>query len=369
MGYETTVFESQPIGGGMLGITVPEFRLPRSVIQQEIDYIKNCGVEIIYNAPIDAKHTVDNLMEEGYSSVFIAAGAQASTRIGIQGEDENLEGIHYGLQFLTDVRAGKKIQLKGKVIVVGGGNVAIDVARTSLRMGAGEVQIVYRRTIEEMPAWKKDIEEAIEEGVIIHPLWAPKQILHEDNRVVGMEFVQSMTVYDDDGKSALSVDENSTQTIEAQTVIVSVGQAPDISFLSKDSQIERSLWGSLQVDENSLSTNISGVFAGGDFTSGPSTVIQAIAAGRRAALAIDKYIQGDKGRIKIVDEKTAFKEDAGLALDNESVDEAPRVSVELEKPAIRIEDFREVEKGFSGEAQARQEAFRCLRCDLEKEGR
>jgi NADH-quinone oxidoreductase subunit F len=178
-----------------------------------------------------------------------------------------------------------------------------------------------------------------------------------------------MTVYDDDGKSALSVDENSTQTIEAQTVIVSVGQAPDISFLSKDSQIERSLWGSLQVDENSLSTNISGVFAGGDFTSGPSTVIQAIAAGRRAALAIDKYIQGDKGRIKIVDEKTAFKEDAGLALDNESVDEAPRVSVELEKPGSRIEDFREVEKGFSGEAQARQEAFRCLRCDLEKEGR
>ncbi len=369
MGYETTVFESQPIGGGMLGITVPEFRLPRSVIQQEIDYIENCGVEIRYNAPIDAKHTVDNLMEEGYSSVFIAAGAQASMRIGIPGEDENLEGIHHGLQFLTDVRAGKKMQLEGKVIVIGGGNVAIDVARTSLRIGAGEVQIVYRRTIEEMPAWKKDIEEAIEEGVIIHPLWAPKQILHQDQKVVGMEFVQSRTVYHDDGKSTLSVDENSTQVIEAQTVIISVGQAPDISFLSKDSQIERSLWGSLQVDENSLSTNISGVFAGGDFTTGPSTVIQAIASGRRAALAIDKYLQGDKGRIEIVDEKTAFKENAGLALDNESVDEAPRVSVELEKPTSRIEDFREVEKGFSGEAQARQEAFRCLRCDLEKEGR
>lgn len=367
MGYQTTVFESQPVGGGMLGITVPEFRLPRSVIQQEIDYIKNCGVEIKYDSPIDAKHTVNDLMEEGYSSVFIAAGAQASMRIGIPGEDEDLEGLYHGLQFLTDIRAGKEIQLSGKVIVLGGGNVAIDTARTALRKGADEVQIIYRRTVDEMPAWKKDIEEALEEGVIINPLWAPKRILYEDGRVTGMEFNQSRTTYDEDGRASLSVDDESSLTVEAETVIISIGQAPDITFLSKDSQIERSLWGSLQVNDNSLSTNVPGVFAGGDFTTGPSTVIQAIASGRRVALAIDKYLHKDKSRIEIVDEKTDLPEEAGLALDDESMEEKPRVSVELEEPGSRVKDFREVEKGFSGEEEAQQEAVRCLRCDLESE--
>ena len=367
MGYQTTVFESQPVGGGMLGITVPEFRLPRSVIQQEIDYIKNCGVEIKYDSPIDAKHTVNDLMEEGYSSVFIAAGAQASMRIGIPGEDEDLEGLYHGLQFLTDIRAGKEIQLSGKVIVLGGGNVAIDTARTALRKGADEVQIIYRRTVDEMPAWKKDIEEALEEGVIIHPLWAPKRLLYEDGRVTGMAFSQSRTVYGEDGMASLSVDDESSLTVEAETVIISIGQAPDITFLSKDSQIERSLWGSLQVNDNSLSTNVPGVFAGGDFTTGPSTVIQAIASGRRVALAIDKYLHKDKSRIEIVDEKTDLLEEAGLALDDESMEEKPRVSVELEEPGSRVKDFREVEKGFSGEEEAQQEAVRCLRCDLESE--
>ncbi|MBW2622040.1 MAG: FAD-dependent oxidoreductase [Deltaproteobacteria bacterium] len=367
MGYQTTVFESQPVGGGMLGITVPEFRLPRTVIQQEIDYIKNCGVEIKYESPVDAKHTVNDLMEEGYRSIFIAAGAQASMRIGIPGEDEDLEGLYHGLQFLTDIRAGREIQLKGKIIVVGGGNVAIDTARTALRRGADEVQIIYRRTLDEMPAWKKDIEEALEEGVIINPLWAPKRILYEDGRVIGMEFNQSRTVYGEDGRTSLSVDDESSLTVEAETVIISIGQAPDISFLSKDSQIERSLWGSLQVNDNSLSTNVPGVFAGGDFTTGPSTVIEAIASGRRAALAIDKYLHKDTSRIEIVDEKTGLPEEAGLALDDDSTEEKPRVPVELEEPGTRVKDFREVEKGFSGEEEAQKEALRCLRCDLESE--
>jgi len=169
-GYRTTVFESQPIGGGLLGITIPEFRLPREIIQKEIDYIESCGVKIHYDTPIDARHTVNDLMEEGYSAVFIAPGAQASMRMGILGEDKDVEGLYYGLQFLADIRIGKEIELNGKVIVIGGGNVAIDVARTALRVGASDVRIFYRRTVEEMPAWGKDIEEAIEEGVTINAL-------------------------------------------------------------------------------------------------------------------------------------------------------------------------------------------------------
>jgi NADH-quinone oxidoreductase subunit F len=365
MGYRVTVFESQSVAGGMLGITIPEFRLPRKVIQEEVAYIESCGVEIRYNSPIDAQHTVNDLLEEGYHSVFIGAGAQASKRINIPGEEEGLVGLHYGLQFLTDIRSGKEIQLKGKVVVLGGGNVAIDVARTALRVGAHDVQIFYRRTKEEMPAWEKDIEEAIEEGIVINPLWAPKQIIHHDGTITGIEFMRSMTVFDEDGHSSLKINEEVTQMVKAETIIISIGQAPDISFLSKDSQLERALWGSLVVDENTLSTNISGVFAGGDFTTGPSIVINAIASGRRAALAIDKYLKGEKGRVEIVDEKTAMKEDIGLALDEETEGEKPRIKIQLEKPEERVQDFREVEKGFSKE-EAYLEAMRCLRCDLEE---
>jgi NADH-quinone oxidoreductase subunit F len=365
MGYRVTVFESQSVAGGMLGITIPEFRLPRKVIQEEVAYIKSCGVEIRYNSPIDAQHTVNDLLEEGYHSVFIGAGAQASKRINIPGEEEGLVGLHYGLQFLTDIRSGKEIQLKGKIVVLGGGNVAIDVARTALRVGAHDVQIFYRRTKEEMPAWEKDIEEAIEEGIVINPLWAPKQIIHHGGTITGIEFMRSMTVFDEEGHSSLSVKEEVTQMVKAETIIISIGQAPDISFLSKDSQLERALWGSLVVDENTLSTNISGVFAGGDFTTGPSIVINAIASGRRAALAIDKYLKGEKGRVEIVDEKTAMKEDIGLALDEEIEEERPRIKIQLEKPEERVRDFREVEKGFSKE-EAYLEAMRCLRCDLEE---
>ncbi len=368
-GYKVTVFESQDRGGGMLGIALPEFRLPREIIEKEIAYIENCGVAIHYNAPIDAKHTVNDLMAEGYGAVFIAAGAQASMRMGIAGEGEDIEGLYYGLQFLTDVRTGGNVPLYGKVLVIGGGNVALDAARTALRMGAKEVAIYYRRTIQEMPAWIKDIEEAEEEGIHIHPMWAPKAVLQKDGRVIGMEFARSKTAYDADGRSRLSVDEDNRISVEAGAVIIAIGQAPDISFLSKDSQIERSLWGSLEVDANRLSTNVPGIFAGGDFTTGPSTVIAAIASGRRAAIAVHRYLSGDTGRITIIDEKTRTPVDAGLALEEESAAEKPRVRVSLEKPEDRVRDFREVEKGFSSADEACREAYRCLRCDLEKERR
>jgi NADH-quinone oxidoreductase subunit F len=223
----------------------------------------------------------------------------------------------------------------------------------------------YRRTIEEMPAWEKDIEEAIEEGVTIHPMWTPKQIMHKDGKITGIEFVRSKTVSNDDGSSRLSVDEKSTQLVEAGTIIISIGQAPDISFLSEDSQLERALWGSLAVDDNSLVTNIPGVFAGG----GPSTVIKAIASGRRAALALDRHLRGEKGRIEIVDEKSLWHEDIGLALDQEDeIGEKPRANIEVENAKERVRDFREVEKGFN-EDQAQYEAMRCLRCDLERDRR
>jgi NADH-quinone oxidoreductase subunit F len=187
MGYQTTVFEAQPVAGGMLGIAVPEFRLPREVIEEEIQYIQNCGVEIRYNSPIDAKHTFSDLLNEGFSAVFIAAGAQASKRIGIPGEEEDLEGLYYGLEFLTQLRTGKTVPLRGKTVIIGGGNVAVDVARTALRAGAQEAQIFCLEPRDEMPAWEKDVEEAVDEGIIINPDLSPSKITHEKGRVTGID--------------------------------------------------------------------------------------------------------------------------------------------------------------------------------------
>jgi NADH-quinone oxidoreductase subunit F len=259
------------------------------------------------------------------------------------------------------------MQLHGKVVVLGGGNVAFDVARTALRTGARDVQIFYRRSVEEMPAWEKDIQEAREEGVLIHPLWAPKEILSREGKVTGITFARSRTVHDPEGRTRLAIDEGDTQSVEADAVIISVGQAPDIGFLSKDGQLERALWGSLVVDGNRLATNVPGIFAGGDFTTGPSTVIQAIAAGRRAALAIHGHFRGQRGRVEMRDEKSSLGVDRPLVLEGDVPEEGrPRARPAIEHPEGRVRDFREVEMGLN-EDEARYEARRCLRCDLERD--
>jgi NADH-quinone oxidoreductase subunit F len=366
MGYKVTVFEAKAIAGGMLGLAVPEFRLPREIIEQEVAYIESCGVEIQYNSPIGARHTVNDVLKEGYSAVFIAAGAMASKRIGIPGEDERLGGLYYGLNFLGDVREGRAMVLGGKTVVIGGGNVAIDVARTALRVGAEDVQIFCLESREEMPAWEKEIGEAMEEGIVLNPSWGPRQILRDKGTVTGVEFVRCLSVFDEQGRFNPRFDETLTQVVEADNIIISIGQAADLSFLSEDSQLERALWGTLVVEENTLSTNIPGIFAGGDFTTGPTYVIRAVASGRRAAIAIDKYLQGDKSRVEILDIKTAMKVDTGLAQEEELAEEKPRIRINRERPEERIRDFREVEKGLSEES-ACFEATRCLRCDLERE--
>jgi len=366
MGYQTTVFEAEPIAGGMLGIAVPEFRLPRQVIEEEIEYIKNCGVEIRYNSPIDAKHTFSDLLNEGYSAVFIAAGAQASKSIGIPGEEEDLEGLYYGLDFLSQVRAGRDMPLSGKTVIIGGGNVAVDVARTALRSGAHDAHLFCLEPRDEMPAWEQDVDEAIDEGIVINSEASPSRITHEDGRVTGVEFTRCVCVFDDEGCFNPTCDLDDTRFVDADNVIVSIGQAADMSFLDADSQLERELWGTLVVDTNTLATNVPGVFAGGDFTTGPTFVIRAIASGRRAAIAINKYLTGDDSPVYIPDEKSPRHTTTGLALDEETTEDQPRVAVELEDAGQRIADFREVEKGFT-EEEGRREATRCLRCDLEKE--
>jgi NADH-quinone oxidoreductase subunit F len=366
-GYEVTVFEAMGAGGGMPAVAIPDFRLPPEVINSEIDYIVKRGVEIKYNTPLDTKFTIEHLRANGYDSVFIAAGAQKSQIIGIPGENEALSGFYYGLRFLHDVKLGKRVKVGRRVAVIGGGNVALDASRTALRLGAEEVNVYYRRSREEMPVTEVEFDEAISEGVNIHFLVGPTRITSEEDKVTGLQCIRMrLGETDDSGRRRPVPIPESDFFAEADTVIAAVGQAADLSFLPPDSALERSWWERLVVDSNSLSTNVPGVFAGGDFVFGPGMIIDAIAGGRRGALAIDKYLRGDKSRVQMYDTRQpGIKEAEKPATEEEGTWEA---ALRPEMPTLAIKDrkrsFRETELGLS-EEQAKYEAKRCLRCDLE----
>ena len=366
MGYGVTVFEALPVGGGMLSVAIPEFRLPRKVIQAEIDYIANCGVDIKYNTPINTNFTVDDLKNDGFAAVFIAAGAQTSQRVGIPGELEDLEGFYYGLRFLRDIKVGKHVDIGQRVAVIGGGNVALDASRTAIRLGADKVAIFYRRSSDEMPVTEVEHDEAVDEGVEISFLVSPTRIISDNWKVTGLQCIRmELGEMDASGRRRPVPISGSDFFTEVDTVIAAVGQAPDLSFLPRDSALERTRWETLAVDNNTLSTNISGVFAGGDFVTGPGMVIEAIAAGRRGALAINKYLEGDTSRVEMYDLKSEIIVEAAGKQEEETWEAQPR----LEVPTLAVEErkhsFEEIELAFS-EEKAIQEAKRCLRCDLEE---
>ncbi|NLA05002.1 MAG: FAD-dependent oxidoreductase, partial [Firmicutes bacterium] len=306
MGYPVTVYEALPVGGGMLSVAIPDFRLPQEVINLEIEHISRRGVKINYNSPINVNFTIDDLKEEGYQAVFIAAGAQKSQRIGIPGELEDLEGFHYGLRFLRDVKVGKPVNMGRRVAVIGGGNVALDTARTALRLGAEEVIILYRRSREEMPVSQMEYDETLSEGAKVLFLTAPTRIASENWKVTGLQCTRmELGEPGADGRRRPRPVPGTEFFLPADTVFAAVGQAPDLSFLPADSALERTRWETLVVDQNTLVSNVPGVFAGGDFVLGPGMVIDTIAAGRRAALAIEKYLKSDPTRVEMYDRKPA----------------------------------------------------------------
>lgn len=367
MGYAVTVFEALPVGGGMVSVAIPDFRLPREVIEREIDYIVRRGVDIRYNTPVNVNFSVEDLRKEGYGAVFIAAGAQRSQRIGIPGEIEDVEGFHYGLRFLRDVKLGRDINVGSRVAVIGGGNVALDASRTALRLGAEDVAIFYRRSRDEMPATDIEYDQAVSEGVRFSFLVSPSRIANSNWKVTGLECVRmQLGEIDGRGRRRPVPVAGSEFFAEADTVIAAVGQAPDLSFLPADSALERTRWERLAVDENSLATNVPGVFAGGDFVWGPGMIIEAVAAGRRGALAIDKYLRGDTSRVQMYDVKPAVVEAEEPVAREEDETWEPRYRPEmLTLPREeRRDSFNEIDLGFS-ENGAREEARRCLRCDLE----
>jgi NADH-quinone oxidoreductase subunit F len=366
MGYPVTVFEALPVGGGMLSVAIPDFRLPREVIEKEIDHIAKRGVQIEYNSPINVNFTIEDIKNRGFEAIFIAAGAQRSQNIGIPGELEDVEGFYYGLRFLRDVKVGKPVKIGGSVAVIGGGNVALDSSRTAVRLGASEVNIFYRRSREEMPVTEVEYDEALAEGIRVNFLVSPTRIVNDDWKITGLQCVRMrLGEPDASGRRRPIPVSGSEFFATADTVIAAVGQAPDLSFLPADSALERTRWERLAVDANRLVTNVPGVFAGGDFVSGPGMVIEAIAAGRRGAIAIDKYLRGDTSRVEMYDLKPSVIEEETKTDEEESWE--PQFRPEIPHLALkeRKGSFQEIELSFS-EEKAIQEAKRCLRCDLEK---
>lgn len=365
MGYKATVFEALALGGGMLDVALPEFRLPKDVLRREIEYIQAKGVEILYDSPINQYHTLEDLKAEGFDAVFVAAGAHRSQELRIPGEEEGIEGLCYGLHLLRDVKAGEQVHIGNRVLIIGGGNTAVDAARSALRKGARHVTVMYRRSREEMPVSPYEFHQAQEEGIEFHFLVSPTRIERSNGKVAGVRFIRmTLGEPDESGRRLPLPIEGSDFFLEADLVVPAVGQAPDLSFLPADSHLERVKWGALKVDSDTLCTNIPWIFAGGDFVTGPSMVIYAIATGRRAALSIDRYFRGIKGPLVITDEK--YHSIPEPPPRPEDLDQPmPRIEMPSLRPAERISSFCELETGFT-EEQARTEASRCLRCDLER---
>jgi heterodisulfide reductase subunit A len=290
-GYDVTVFEALSEAGGMLRKGIPEKRLPKQVVAKEIQFIKDLGVEIKTGIKIGKDLHFENLKKEGFKAVFIGAGAHKSHQLKIEGSE--LKGVAHALDFLWDVNTGKKVDVGKNVVVIGGGNVAVDAALTARCLGANEVTILYRRSKDEMPANLREVQEAEHEGVKIEFLVSPKRVLGESGKVSGIECVRmQLGEPDETGRKKASPVEGSDFKRETDMVILAIGESPDLGFLPQDIELNED--GTLWVNPITLETSMPGVFGGGDAVSGPASVIEAIRDGKRAAEEIENYVKSSK---------------------------------------------------------------------------
>jgi NADPH-dependent glutamate synthase beta subunit-like oxidoreductase len=352
-GYKVTIYEALPVPGGMMAVGIPEFRLPRNVLKKEIDVITKLGVEIKLNTRIGKDVKLADLQKE-YDAVFVAAGAHKARNLGI--ENENADGVIDGTELLYKVNTGEKVEAQTKVAILGGGNVAVDCARTCVRLGFKDVNIVYRRSREEMPAIGEEVAEAEKEGVKLHLLAGPKKVVANGGKVTRIECIRmKLGEPDESGRRRPEPVKGSEFTIETGLIISAIGEEPDLEFMGGAAVAD----GYIKADPVTMATGVKGIFAGGDVVTGPATVIQAMAAGRKAAKSIGLYLRGeamDKDREgEDVFESKLIIETFGYM--KESRQGMPTLPVEN-----RNGNFKEVELGLSRE-EAVREANRCLSCD------
>ena len=382
-GYEVTVFEKESVIGGMLMLGIPEYRLPRNILANDIDYIKSAGLDIKINSALGKDFTLDDLHNQGYNAIYIATGAHQSLKLDIPGED--IKGIFPGMKVLSSLNLGTDIEIGKRVGIIGGGNTAVDAARRVLRAEISEsvamldtarsalrttkpekITIFYRRTMTEIPAYKEEVEGSLNEGIKIEFLTAPKKIISEKGKLKACEFIRMrMGELDESGRRRPIPIEGSEFTVELDTLIISISESPDISFLKKEG-LEFSKWGTIIVDPETFQTNKQEVFAGGDLVTGPNTVVDAVAAGKITAQSIDQYLSGKevKREYKIT-RPSKFIEPLELSEDEiEELMLAKRPVMPGLSPEKRKYNLLEVEQGLT-EEQAIKEARRCLRCELE----
>ena len=356
-GFAVTIYEALPAAGGMLRWGIPEYRLPKKVLEYEIELIRRKGVRFVLSCRVGADISIEKIRSEN-DAVFIGVGVHKSRMLGVEGE--SLTDVLHGIEFLR--RAGSaddKPKVRKKVVVIGGGNVAVDVARTALRLGADSVEMVALEQRNEMPAYPEEIEATLTEGIKIRNGWGPRKILGEGS-VAGIELKRCAQVFDEEGYFNPVYDENDRISIDADQVIIAIGQKNDDAFLQHvGAHTER---GSFKADPVSLQTSIEGVFAGGDTVSGPASIIEAVAAGKRAAESIERYLKGQDLRASRFDE-TIKPVPQELLPSTKDVDKKPRIASSELSIQERIGNFDEVEIGFS-EEEAIAEAERCLNCAL-----
>jgi len=359
-GYGVTVFEALPIPGGQLAFGIPEFDLPQEVVQAEIEDIKALGVEIKTQTPIGGSLTLDEIFRLGYQAVLIAVGALGNASLPIPGND--LEGVRGALPFLREAKMGQPPPLGEKGLVIGGGNVAIDAARTALRLGAAEVHLACIESRENMPAFPWMIRLAEEEGVRIHPALAPQALKSKDGTTVSLVEMKKVAHSErsPEGSVTWTLVEGADAdvTLEAEFVIVAIGQKVEFSPGENFATLSREKRGTLSVKPGSMATDRPGIFAAGDIVAMPGTVVESMAAGRRAAEAIDLFLQKKELPGEAAAPGTVFTGKDILPLD---VIPAKRQEMPALPASERTGSFREVELGFS-EEQAMEEARRCLRC-------
>jgi len=354
MGRKSVVFEEQPIPGGMLALGIPEYRLPKDVLQRDVDFVLAHGVELRTGVRVES---IEELRQQ-YKAVFVGSGAQKARSLGIEGED--LEGVVDSLEFLRERGLGREPWCGKSVVVIGGGNVAVDAARSALRLGAEKVTIAYRRTREEMPAYEEEIEEAIEEGVELELLTAPARILGEAGKVTGIELARmELGEAEQDGRRRPEPVEGSEFVVECDMVLPAIGQVSSVETLEVEDgpDLER---GRVKIDPRTGATSVANVFSGGDCVSGGGSAIEAIGAGQKAALAIDEML-GGSGELPDDRGFTSYQ------TPEEELDAAPpRAQEPLLPVGERLDGFCEVALCLDCEA-ATAEARRCLRCDLEED--
>ena len=359
LGYKVTVFEREGKAGGMLVAAIPEYRLPRTTLEKEIDILLNENVEVRYHEELGKDFTIESLKKDGFAAIMVAIGSQRSKKLGLPGDQ--VEGIYQGIEFLKAQNLHGREFARGRVGIIGGGNSAIDAARVALRQKhVDEVTVFYRRTREEMPAYAEEIQAAMEEGIKIETLVAPVGVSSKNGKLTGIEFQRNgLGERDESGRAKPVPIEGSEFLVGLETLVVAISEEPEKECMAG---LKLSGWGSLVINPESCVTSEPAVFGGGDVVSGPSTAIEAVAAGRNAAQMIDRYLSGKQmKRLNTVALPTVF---VPPVVEDEEGEAAPRIHTCHIPVSARLKNFDEVDLAPT-EAQALCEARRCLRCDIE----